>query len=283
MAKFFCSFLHKQRRGLGPVFRNLNVMRKYYIFFLFLLLSRFSSAQRLHAIYEYIPSQMATFKENVYYDGRTKIAVRDSTPQRKQEVNKDNNDEFASSLSVTIGSGKRFNRIVIHQNNASEQVETRSLQGTNYLVTDKFPALVWNTDYSDVDTLGKHVCHKATATYRGTTLVAYYTHDIPVPVGPSKFGGLPGLIVMLYNESASPNYWYLKEVNYPYSGDIPVNDSYIHSLPKLSLEEFIKKEDQSNEEQMRILYSKIPAIEGVTVDQQKIRGSVEQVYEWEHQ
>lgn len=273
----------KQKRGLGSAFRNLNVMHKYYIFFLFLLLSRFSFAQRLHAIYEYIPSEMATYKEEVYYDGTVKIAVRDSTPQRKQEFNGDVNGEVGSSLSLTIGSGKRFNRVVIHQNNAHEQLETRSLQGTNYLVTDKFPALVWNTDYTDVDTLGKHVCHKATAAYRGTTLVAYYTNDIPIPVGPSKFGGLPGLIVMLYNESASPNYWYLKEVNYPYAGDIPVNDKYIQSLSKLSLEEFVKKEDQSNEEQMRILQSKMPTIEGLTVDRQKVRGTVEQLYEWEHQ
>jgi uncharacterized protein YneF (UPF0154 family) len=88
---------------------------------------------------------------------------------------------------------------------------------------------------------------------------------------------------MLYNESANPNYWYLKEVNYPYAGNIPVNDKYIQSLPKLSLEEFVKKDDQINEEQMRIMYSKMPMMEGVSVDKQKVRGSVEQVYEWEHQ
>jgi GLPGLI family protein len=259
-------------------------MCKYYIFFLFLFLSRLSSAQRLHAVYEYIPSAMATFKEAVYYDGTVKIAVRDSMPIRKQELNKDADDEeVASSFSITIGSGKRYNRVVIHQNKTDQQLETRSIQGVNYLVTDKFPALVWNTDYTDVDTLGKHVCHKATASYRGTTLVAYYTNDIPVPVGPSKFGGLPGLIVMLYNESANPNYWYLKEVNYPYTGDIPVNDKYIQSLPKLSLEEFVKKDDQFNEEQMRIMYSKMPMMEGVSVEKQKVRGSVEHEYEWEHQ
>ncbi len=127
-------------------------MCKYYIFFLFLFLSRLSSAQRLHAVYEYIPSAMATFKEAVYYDGTVKIAVRDSMPIRKQELNKDADDEeVASSFSITIGSGKRYNRVVIHQNKTDQQLETRSIQGVNYLVTDKFPALVWNTDYTDVD------------------------------------------------------------------------------------------------------------------------------------
>jgi hypothetical protein len=53
---------------------------------------------------------MATFKEDVYYDGTVKIAVRDSMPIRKQELNKDGDDEVASSFSITIGSGKRYNR-----------------------------------------------------------------------------------------------------------------------------------------------------------------------------
>lgn len=258
-------------------------MHKNYIFFLFLFLSGSSFAQRLHAVYEYIPSAMATFKEQVYYDGTVKIAVRDSLPKRNQDINQDVDGEVASTFSMTIGSGKIYNKVVIQQNNAAEQLETGSIEGVNYLVTDKFPPLVWNTNYNDVDTLGKYVCQKATAAYRGTTLVAYYTNDIPVPVGPSKFGGLPGLIVMLYNESANPNYWYLKEVNYPYEGTSPINDSYIHSLPKLTLEEFVKKNDRITEEQMRVLYSKIPVMEGVSVAGKKVRGGVEQVYEWEHQ
>ncbi len=271
------------KRGLSPAFPKLNNMYKYYIFFLLLSLSGTSFAQRLHAIYEYMPSPMATFKEQVYYDGTVKIAVRDSLPKRNEDINKDIDGEVAPTFSMTVGSGKSYNKVVIQQNNVSQQLETRSIDGINYLVNDQFPSLVWNINYTDVDTLGKYVCHKATAPYRGTTLVAYYTNDIPVPVGPSKFGGLPGLIVMLYNESANPNYWYLKEVNYPYAGNTPINDTYIYALPKLTLEEFVKKNDRITEERMRILYSKIPVVEGVNVEGKKVRGSVEQVYEWEHQ
>jgi len=32
---------------------------------------------------------------------------------------------------------------------------------------------------------------------------------------------------------------------------------------------------------MRMMMSKMPLIEGVTVERKKVRGSVEQVYEWE--
>ncbi|RXF68211.1 GLPGLI family protein [Arcticibacter tournemirensis] len=239
-------------------------------------------AQKLHAVYEYIPSSAATFREHVYFEKGTRIAVRDSVPVASN-AGKGNeaNDEISSSFSMVLNNGTNYRNIVIQKNDKKSLIETRSLEGKNYLVTDKFPGLVWNTDYSETDSIGKFVCRKATAEYRGTTLIAYYTDEIPVPAGPYKFGGLPGLIVMLHNESANPNYWLLQELNYPYSGNIPVNEKYINSLPKLSLEEYVRKEEAQTEQQMRIMQSKMPVIDGVTVERHKVRGAVEQVYEWE--
>ena len=239
------------------------------------------NAQKLKAVYEYIPSCMATYKEQVYFENGFKTVVRDSVPLTPNIGNKDAEAEISNTFYVQLNTGTNYRRIVFQQENDNLIKETRSIQGVNYLVEDQFPEVIWNTAYADVDTLGKYICHKATAQYRGTTLVAYYTDDIPVPVGPSKFGGLPGLIVMLYNESANPNYWYLKEINYPYTGNIPVNEKYIYSLPKLSLEEFVKKDDAILQEQMRIIESKRPVIDGLTSESGKVRGGVEQVYEWE--
>ncbi|WP_288813357.1 MULTISPECIES: GLPGLI family protein [unclassified Sphingobacterium] len=257
-------------------------MYKYSLFFVFLLATAVSYGQKLKAVYEYLPSPMATFREEVYFQDGAKTSVRDSLPQPKSKATSNGDDEeLSGSMSVTLDMGKIYRNIVIQKNNATQLLETRSLKGSNYLVNDELPPLAWNTNFTDVDTLGKHICHKATATYRGTTLVAYYTNDIPVPAGPYKFGGLPGLIVMLYNEGANPHYWLLKEIDYPYTGDVPVNEKYINTLPKLSLESYIKKEDLETEERMRMMMSKMPLMEGVTVERKKVRGSVEQVYEWE--
>ena len=257
-------------------------MNKYFLFFLVSLATTVSYGQKLKAVYEYIPSPMATYREEVYFQEAVKTSVRDSIPQAKANSgNEDDDGELSGSMSVMIDMGKTYRKIIIQNTNSHQLLETNSLDSRNYLVSDDFPPLVWNTNYSDVDTLGKHICHKATAAYRGTTLVAYYTNDIPLPAGPYKFSGLPGLIVMLYNEGANPHYWLLKEIAYPFTGEIPVNKEYINSLPKLSLENYIKKADLETEEQMRMMMSKMPLVEGVTVERKKIRGSVEQVYEWE--
>lgn len=241
-----------------------------------------AQAQKLHAVYEYIPSAMASFREHVYVDNLLKIAVRDSVAIGAQDKNKNEvEDEEFSNLSIVVDKGVNYRRIVIQKNGERTLTETRTLKGVNYLVSDEFPELVWNTDYTETDSLGSFLCHKATAEYRGTKLIAYYTDKIPVPAGPSKFGGLPGLIVMLYNESANPNYWMLKNVSYPYEGSVPVSMSYISNLPKLSLKEFIQKDDAWISEQMRFMESKMPVIEGAIVEQKRARGTVEQVYEWE--
>ena len=256
-------------------------MNKYFLFFLLSMATTVSYGQKLKAVYEYILSPMATYREEVYFKDGVKTSVRDSIPQSKANSGSEDDGEMSGSMSVMINAGKTYRNIIIQKSNSPQLIETGSLNGSNYLVHDDFPPLVWNTSYSDVDTLGKHICHKATAAYRGTTIVAYYTNDIPLPAGPYKFGGLPGLIVMLYNEGANPHYWLLKEIQYPFAGDIPVNEQYINALPKLSLENYVKKTDQKNEEQMRVMMSKMPLVEGVTVERKKIRGSVEQVYEWE--
>jgi len=254
---------------------------KYYLLFLLLYCSAdYVQAQKLQVEYEYIPSAMATFREQVYYADAVKTAVRDSIPVASAAGDAEN-DELSADFSMMLNTGTNYRSIVIQKDGNSDLVETRTLQGKNYLVTDKFPDIEWNTNYTETDTLGQYICHKATAKYRGTTLIAYYTNEIPVPAGPYKFGGLPGLIVMLYNESANPNYWMLKKVSYPYNGDIPVDEKYILSLPKLSLEDYVKKDEVLIEEQMRIMESKMPVMDGVTVERNKVRGTVEQVYEWE--
>lgn len=51
------------------------------------------------------------------------------------------------------------------------------------------------------ETLAVHgyLCHKATCHFRGRNYVAWYTKEIPVSNGPWKFGGLPGLILKVYD------------------------------------------------------------------------------------
>jgi GLPGLI family protein len=85
--------------------------------------------------------------------------------------------------------------------------------GKVFLIQDTFEKIDWSLQ-SDTKNIGKYTCFKATAeqlikiyahsdesTEKSITITAWYTPQIPVSNGPSKFQGLPGLILELSYDS----------------------------------------------------------------------------------
>jgi GLPGLI family protein len=96
---------------------------------------------------------------------------------------------------------------ILYQNHSSGRLlEETSLEEKKYLITDSIRTLSWKLSEETGAILG-HTCKKATAiTSRGNKLVAWYSEDIAVPVGPDKIGGLPGAILKLDMDSAGVVY-----------------------------------------------------------------------------
>ena len=66
--------------------------------------------------------------------------------------------------------------------------------GSKFFIKDSYNDLRWNVS-TDSKQIAGHNCIKATTTYRGRNWVAWFTPDIPLPFGPWKLHGLPGLIL----------------------------------------------------------------------------------------
>lgn len=58
--------------------------------------------------------------------------------------------------------------------------------------------------------IGKFNCQSASIRFRQRNYIAWFTTEIPVPFGPNKFKGLPGLILEIYDDEKS---WYMKAIN----------------------------------------------------------------------
>lgn len=84
--------------------------------------------------------------------------------------------------------------------------------GLQYVAEKKF-SFKWNLQ-NETKTIGKFTCHKATSQFRGRTYIAWYTPEIPLPYGPWKLQGLPGLILEAY-DSSEEVYYYFKSIEYP--------------------------------------------------------------------
>ncbi|MCI1719616.1 MAG: GLPGLI family protein [Bacteroidales bacterium] len=74
------------------------------------------------------------------------------------------------------------------------------LFGPIYSYTEQEIPIKWEIS-SDKDTLSNYLCQKATCTFLGRHYTAWFTSDIPFSAGPYKFGGLPGLIVKIADET----------------------------------------------------------------------------------
>ena len=63
---------------------------------------------------------------------------------------------------------------------------------------EPYPGQQW-TLTQDTATVSGYHCQKATCSYHGRDFEAWFTAEVPVKFGPWKFGGLPGLIVKVYD------------------------------------------------------------------------------------
>lgn len=82
-------------------------------------------------------------------------------------------------------------------------------------VKEPTPQISWELT-SETKKIGDHVVHKATCHFRGRDYTAWFTTDIPLPYGPWKLQGLPGLILEAY-DTHKEIYWYFKALEYPTS------------------------------------------------------------------
>lgn len=66
-----------------------------------------------------------------------------------------------------------------------------------FVYSDSVPSLEWNFSNGDTETILGYECSRATTEFAGRTYTAWFTTEIPIPFGPYKFRGLPGLILKI--------------------------------------------------------------------------------------
>jgi GLPGLI family protein len=68
----------------------------------------------------------------------------------------------------------------------------------NRKCSQSIPVQNWSFQ-DDTLTVNGYLCQKAVCRFRGRNYIAWFAPDIPVSNGPWKFGGLPGLILKVYD------------------------------------------------------------------------------------
>jgi len=75
---------------------------------------------------------------------------------------------------------------------------TEFVNKSRFLVSDSLHAMRWKLSDENKEILG-FKCKSAKTSFRGRNYIAFYSYEIPIPEGPWKFGGLPGVILEIYS------------------------------------------------------------------------------------
>ena len=77
---------------------------------------------------------------------------------------------------------------------------TDQIRMDHLLYSEPLPAIDWELEDGERTILG-YACRRARCTFRGRSYEAWYAPEIAVSAGPWKFGGLPGLILAIRDDS----------------------------------------------------------------------------------
>lgn len=92
----------------------------------------------------------------------------------------------------------QYSQIIIHNNELTEWAVMPLAEPQQWLYTESYPSMSWSLS-TDTATICDYLCQKATCRWRGRNYVAWFSPQLPIKLGPWKFGGLPGLILKIYD------------------------------------------------------------------------------------
>ena len=115
--------------------------------------------------------------------------------------------------------------ITVYKNLSNHQILSREYVLNRVItVQDTLRELPWQLGTQSRQ-IGKFSCQNASVVFRGRTYEAWFTMDIPVPYGPWKLGGLPGLIIEASDAEKEVTF-NLISIKYPLSDNM-----IVHTLP----------------------------------------------------
>lgn len=128
-----------------------------------------------------------------------------------------------------------------------------------YTLTPKATVLEKNNSLSwelieEQKAIGKLICYKAMCNFRGRSYIAWYSPEIPLPYGPWKFNGLPGLILEVY-DTKKEVYFSMINIVVPYNENktgLKGNEEIIsRDVLKKQTDESLKRRDKELEERAK--------------------------------
>ncbi len=156
------------------------------------------------------------FNKEVSYYVTAKDSLEDATTLEDQKIKKENGEVTEIYIGKhTLPQGKQ-----VYFDRKEDSLWWNKKYNIPVYGHEKRKIINWKL-YTDTKMIGGLKCYKATGTFRGKNYTAWYTKKIPLPYGPWKLQGLPGLILEAYDTNKEM-YLYFKSIEYPTKKNIAV-------------------------------------------------------------
>ncbi len=256
-----------------------NLLQLFLILLLFSNISISQNQKKLFVEYD-VNDGPFSYKANLVAANGKAIYFHDKSKQRKGQkpLTIVSNGNAVISDTSAVRSGTRY----YTKQNDSEIAFTRSYKNKMYLIADKVPDVFWMIEPESQKKIHNFTCTKAVGQFRGSEIVVYFTTDLPLPFGPWKFKGLPGVILEAYVANDKQNYSFtVSKVIYPHKNDISLELSEKEkSFIPMSYQKFYKKMSNDFSKGLEITASRLP-FKTKLVSTKTTRHGIEKVFEWE--
>lgn len=206
-------------------------------------------SQQIHVKYVYVRSPIATLYEDLYIKNKNIISIQDSIVTRPPSQGSDDWIMVVGTSSKSLVKKVKPLHYIsdLKDGNIRDFFFTSSplsiKDQTLYFIHDQVPKPNWVIDEKNTKTILNYKCTKATAYFRGSEIVAYFTRELPFSAGPFKFFGLPGLILDIRENGKSFNIWKAEKIDLDDKTNINYKPEF-NGLTKLPMKEFV---DHNNE------------------------------------
>jgi GLPGLI family protein len=149
--------------------------------------------------------------QEMYFNSSACIQLS-SKNNSKLDVNKEDDNSLTLKLPYGDSLGRQ-----IYRNLKEKIVITRRPKNAiseAFIVKENWVAINWKIE-SNTKKIGNYTATMAKGSFRGRDYIVWFTYDIPVPFGPWKLHGLPGLILEA-EDSEKMMRFYATEVIIPF-------------------------------------------------------------------
>lgn len=119
--------------------------------------------------------------------------------------------------------------------------------GKDFQYNESKSFLKWEF-YNDSLIIQNLKCFKATTHFRGRDFIAWYTNSIPYQFGPWKFGGLPGLILLIEDTKHQFSFKAKWIQSFNLNDNLRLQNSYIENPVKVTFKDIFKYKKWRNDD-----------------------------------